>query len=157
MTVTAHSPAPLHRSIPFWILVAGSAATLGVGAFILVDKLSSMSTVLLDNTATGVDVYVGQVQAILGAILIGAGALGLALSAALGVIRGLLVVRPGTAHSVSDLGYGRDLGYDDDPELFEENSAATALPDETAILEQETHDPGTDEHRDSESEPAITR
>ncbi|OUI76227.1 dinucleotide-utilizing enzyme, partial [Streptococcus pyogenes] len=51
----------LVRSIPFWILVAGSVAAIGGGAYILVEKLSNMEATILDNTATGVDVYVGQI------------------------------------------------------------------------------------------------
>jgi hypothetical protein len=121
----AHRPAPLHRSIPFWVLVGGSAATAATGAFLLVDKLAGMSTVLLDGSATGVDVYVGQVWAILGAILVGAGALGLGLALTLGVLRGLLTretvetVAPQDDLQEHDLqendafGYDRDLGYED--------------------------------------------
>jgi hypothetical protein len=121
----AHRPAPLHRSIRFWVLVGGSAATAATGAFLLVDKLAGMSTVLLDGSATGVDVYVGQVWAILGAILVGAGALGLGLALTLGVLRGLLTretvetVAPEDDLQENDLqendafGYDRDLGYED--------------------------------------------
>ena len=118
MSASALRPAPLHRSIPFWILLAGSAVTAGAGAFVLTDTLSRMSAVLLDGTATGVDVYVGQVWAILGAILIGAGALGLALTAAVAIVRGLLVSRTGDAGTESAaeptdaFGYDRELGYD---------------------------------------------
>ncbi|MFS0714625.1 dinucleotide-utilizing enzyme [Microbacterium sp. 2P01SA-2] len=72
----------LVRSIPFWILVAGSVAAIGGGAYILVEKLSNMEATILDNTATGVDVYVGQIWGVFGGILLGAGVVGLALALA---------------------------------------------------------------------------
>lgn len=84
---------PLRRNVPFWILVGGSVVSLGSGAFILVDRLASMTTALNAQTATGVDVYVGQIQAVLGAILIGAGVVGLALALVTASIR-VLFARP---------------------------------------------------------------
>lgn len=73
----------LIRSIPFWGLVVVSLATIAGGWYITTDKIGSMTTTLTDGTATGVDVYVGQSIAQLGAILIGAGVIGVLL--ALGV------------------------------------------------------------------------
>ena len=73
----------LIRSIPFWGLVVVSVATIAGGWYITTDKLGSMTTTLTDGSATGVDVYVGQSIAQLGAILIGAGVIGILL--ALGV------------------------------------------------------------------------
>lgn len=70
----------LVRSIPFWALVAASVATALSGAALLVDKLGVMTTTLTDGTATGVEVYVGQSIAVLGAILIGAGVVGILLA-----------------------------------------------------------------------------
>jgi hypothetical protein len=72
----------LVRSIPFWALVAASLATALSGAAILVDKLGVMTTTLTDGTATGVEVYVGQAVAGLGAILLGAGIVGIMISLA---------------------------------------------------------------------------
>ena len=73
----------LVRSIPFWGLVVVSVATIAGGWYITTDKIASMTATLTDGTATGVDVYVGQSIAQLGAILIGAGVIGILL--ALGV------------------------------------------------------------------------
>ena len=79
-----HSPMTtrpsLLRSIPFWILLVGSLATAAVGAWLTVDKLAVMSVGLTAGTATPVDVYVGQVWAIIGGILLATGILGLALA-----------------------------------------------------------------------------
>ncbi|MFB7890894.1 dinucleotide-utilizing enzyme [Microbacterium sp. NPDC056044] len=81
----------LTRSIPFWGLVAVSAATIAGGWYITTDKLGTMTTTLTDGSATGVDVYVGQSIAQLGSILIGAGVIGILL--ALGVAA-LSTLRP---------------------------------------------------------------
>lgn len=77
----------LTRSVPFWTLLGGSVVAIGVGAYLLVDKLGIMAATLADGTATGVEVYAGQIWAVLGAILIGAGLIGLALIATLAVLR----------------------------------------------------------------------
>lgn len=73
----------LVRSIPFWVLVAASLATALAGAALLVDKLGVMTTTLTDGTATGVEVYVGQALAGLGATLLGVGIVGLLISLAI--------------------------------------------------------------------------
>ena len=59
----------LVRSIPFWILLVGSLATSAFGAWLAVTTLGTMSTALTAGTATPVDVYVGQVWAIVGGVL----------------------------------------------------------------------------------------
>mgnify|MGYP001091222464 CR=1 FL=1 len=78
------------RSIPFWVLVGGSVVAIGGGVYLLVTKLTIMANTLTDGTATGVEVYAGQIWAVLGAILIGAGLVGLALSLTLGTLGTLL-------------------------------------------------------------------
>jgi len=84
----------LVRSIPFWGLVLVSLATAVAGAKLLVDKLGSMTTTLTDGSATGVDVYVGQSVAVLGAILLGAGVIGILLALAVATAAGLRPVAP---------------------------------------------------------------
>ncbi|SFI35349.1 MULTISPECIES: hypothetical protein [Microbacterium] len=82
------NPRPrLTRSIPFWLLVAGSLASVGVGSYVLTTNIGTMVTTLTDGTATGVEVYAGQVWGVLGAILIGVGLIGLALALTLGALR----------------------------------------------------------------------
>jgi len=83
----------LTRSIPFWLLVAGSLASSAAGAVILIEKLGTMETALTAGTATGVEVYVGQIWAVLGAILIGVGAIGLLLAFTLGSLRAFATPR----------------------------------------------------------------
>ena len=79
----------LSRSIPFWVLVGGSVVAIAGGGTLLFTKLDTMATKLTDGTATGVEVYAGQVWAVLGAILVGAGLIGLALALVLGALGSL--------------------------------------------------------------------
>lgn len=77
----------LSHSIPFWVLVGGSVVSIAGGAYVLVTKLDLIATSITDGTATGVEVYAGQIWAVLGAILVGAGLVGLALALTLGALR----------------------------------------------------------------------
>lgn len=84
----------LSRSTPFWVLVGGSVVTIAGGAYLLVSKLTLMASTLTDGTATGVEVYAGQIWAVLGAILVGVGAIGLALALTLGALRTIVAPAP---------------------------------------------------------------
>jgi len=122
----------LVRSIPFWGLVLVSIATAVAGALLLVDKLGSMTTTLTDNTATGVDVYVGQSVAVLGAILLGAGVIGVLLALAVATAAGLRPVAPvevvgpidWTAEEASDLDLVEPAADADAAEAVEPEEAA---------------------------------
>lgn len=92
----------LVRSVPFWALIAGSAVAIGGGAYLLVDKLGTMETALNAGTATGVEVYVGQVWAVFGGVLVGAGVLGLALALAVAAARSLVPVHVDTVDDDGD-------------------------------------------------------
>lgn len=72
----------LLRSIPFWILVVASLVSAAFGSWILKGKLDAMTATLTDGSATAVDVYVGPSIALLGAILIGVGVIGILLALA---------------------------------------------------------------------------
>ena len=84
----------LTRSIPFWILLVGSLASIALGAWLVVDKIATMSATLLDGTATGVEVYGGQSWVTLGAALVGAGLVGLVSTLFLAVLRSFVPVAP---------------------------------------------------------------
>ena len=84
----------LVRSIPFWILIAGSLATIALGAWLVLDKLATMNATLLDGTATGVEVYGGQSLITVGAALIAAGLIGLVAALFLGVLRSFVPAAP---------------------------------------------------------------
>lgn len=107
----------LTRSIPFWLLVAGSLASAAGGAVVLIDKLGTMETALTAGTATGVEVYVGQIWAVLGAILIGVGAIGLLLAFTLGALRAFAVSPPAPTD---------DVLQDDEDDAIDDASSDTS-------------------------------
>jgi len=121
----------LVRSIPFWVLIVGSLASSAAGAYLLLDRLGGMDARLTDGTATSNDVYVGQIWAVLGAILIGAGLIGLALALTVGALRSFAPAAPSevveppafdetedapaataTTRATDDYGYEPELGYE---------------------------------------------
>lgn len=142
----------LTTSIPYWLLIVASLASAAGGASLLIDKLGTMTVGLTDGTATTVDVYVGQMWAVLGTVLIGAGAIGLLLALTLGAARALVpaaapaVVEPPawaddvdeepTAEEATsdDNGYRSDLGY-------QANAEAAAGADASADADERTAEP----------------
>ncbi|WP_019179288.1 hypothetical protein [Microbacterium yannicii] len=137
----------LVRSIPFWVLLIVSLATAAAGAYILSDRLGAMTTTLTAGTATTVDVYVGQSVAVAGAIVLGAGIVGVLLAltiAALSTLRPRAAVEAAEAVPAIDAdpgdedgdiadagrhGYERGLGY---TEAVETVPAAAANADTDA-------------------------
>jgi hypothetical protein len=83
----------LVRSIPYWGLVVGSAASIAFGTWLTIDKITIMSTTLTDGTATGVEVYGGQAWAVFAAAFVAAGLIGFVAALALAAARSL-VARP---------------------------------------------------------------
>lgn len=80
----------LLSNAPFWVLVAGSVASAGAGIWLTLDKLDTMTTTLAAGSATGVEVYAGQAWVVVGAVLIGAGLVGLALALTLAAAASLV-------------------------------------------------------------------
>ncbi|HWS51160.1 MAG TPA: hypothetical protein VN241_09135 [Microbacterium sp.] len=80
----------LTRSLPYWLLLVISLATAAVGGWLIAGQIGTMTTTLLDGTATGVEVYVGQSMVVVGAVLLGAGVLGILLALVLAAARALL-------------------------------------------------------------------
>lgn len=120
----------LVRSIPFWILLVGSLATSAFGAWLAVNTLGTMSVALTAGTATPVDVYVGQVWAIVGGILIATGIVGLGLALVVAVIRSFVPVTDFEIIEALDWTAEDDeLSADDAPE-------AAAPVDEEAALQR---------------------
>ena len=112
----------LVRSIPFWILLVGSVATSAFGAWLSVNTLGTMSVALTAGTATPVDVYVGQVWAIVGGVLIATGIIGLALALVLAVLRSFV---PVTDVEIIE---AMDWSADDDSLVAEEAADAAQAP-----------------------------
>lgn len=72
-----HTRPRLVTSIPFWVLVAGSLAAIIGGLAIVLNGINAMEQVLNDPNATVVQVYVGQSWVVVGAAVLGAGAVGI--------------------------------------------------------------------------------
>jgi len=90
----------LVTSIPFWALVVVSLASGIFGTRLVLVQLDTMTVGLTDNTATAVDVYAGPPVITIGAILIGAGLIGLLLALA---IAALSTLRPHADIAIIDL------------------------------------------------------
>ena len=116
----------LVRSIPFWILLVGSVATSAFGAWLAVNTLGTMSVALTAGTATPVDVYVGQVWAIVGGVLIATGIVGLALALVVAVLRSFV---PVTDIEIIE---SMDWSADDEALVADEADAAPAPAVEVA-------------------------
>lgn len=86
----------LTRSAGFWLLIVVTLAAVGVGGWMIAGQVGTMTTTLMDGTATGVEVYVGQSLVVVGAVVLGAGLVGLLLSLGLVAAR-TLVATPVTA------------------------------------------------------------
>ena len=80
----------LTRSIGFWLLLVLSLASAGVGGWIIAGQLGTMTSTLLDGTATGIEVYVGQSLVVVGAALLAAGVIGILIAVALSAVQALL-------------------------------------------------------------------
>lgn len=110
----------LIRSIPFWALVVASVGTALGGAALLVEKLGVMTTTLTDGTATGVEVYVGQSLAGLGAILLGVGVIGILIALAIAAISTL---RPHSPVEVVE-----PIDWSSEPDADADADTQTAAP-----------------------------
>lgn len=80
----------LTRSIGFWLLLILALASTAVGGWLVSGQISTMTATLTDNTATGVDVYVGQSLVVVGAALLAAGVVGILLAVALVAVQSLI-------------------------------------------------------------------
>jgi hypothetical protein len=79
----------LVRNIPFWLLLLVSlGATIG-GALMMKIELDWMTKALAANTATGVDVYVGQPAVVVAGAICAAGVIGLLLTLTVAALAGL--------------------------------------------------------------------
>ncbi|MDN3496715.1 hypothetical protein QL996_12310 [Planococcus sp. APC 4015] len=114
----------LTRSIPFWGLVAGSVASAAAGAVVMNGALSEMTAKLLDGTATGVEVYVGQPIAVVGGILIGAGVIGVLLAL---TVAALSTLRPTAPVEIVE-----PLDFDDDETILDEEPLPASVTDSPA-------------------------
>ena len=131
----------LNRSIPFWILLAASIALIVAGLLTVLDHLGTMTATLKDGSATGLEVYGGQSWIVLGAALLGAGALGVLLTLALAVVSSLLDAATAKPVEIAPLAFD-DIDQDTAPE---EALDAPAAPHEIAQEQQDQAEETGDE------------
>ena len=82
----------LSRSIGFWLLLVVSLIATAIGGWLIAGQIGTMTTTLLDGTATGIEVYVGQSLVVVGAGVLAAGIVGILLTLALVAARSLVPV-----------------------------------------------------------------
>lgn len=125
----------LVRSIPFWILLAGSLASVIVGSLLVVDKIGIMSDALLAGTATGVEVYVGQSWIVVGGALIAAGLIGFVAALGLAVVKSLM---PATPVEVFEPIVDADSDEDDMPVIDDHDVIVEEPVVEKPVVEEPT-------------------
>ncbi|WP_246878308.1 hypothetical protein [Microbacterium sp. BLY] len=128
----------LTRSAGFWLLIVVSLAAVGVGGWMIAGQVGTMTTTLMDGTATGVEVYVGQSLVVVGAVVLGAGLVGLLLSLGLVAAR-TLVASPIAAAPIVER---------EEPIVQDEAVETVSVPREEPSL------PATDTEPQMETEPA---
>lgn len=123
----------LTRSIGFWLLTILSLASAGVGGWLIAGQIGTMTTTLLDGTATGVEVYVGQSIVVVGAALLGAGVIGLVVVLALLAARSLITAPARTSAAQEVRGEQSEGNADEGPADGREDEDVTTAPaDETS-------------------------
>ncbi|WP_194419761.1 hypothetical protein [Microbacterium abyssi] len=80
----------LTRSISYWLLLVLSLASVAVGGWLVYDQTTTMATALVTGTATGVEVYVGQPLIVVGAVVLGAGVIGILIALGLTAAKALM-------------------------------------------------------------------
>ncbi|GAA2924762.1 hypothetical protein GCM10010458_02770 [Microbacterium luteolum] len=154
----------LTRSIGFWLLLVVSLATTAVGGWLISGQIGTMTTTLLDGTATGVEVYVGQSLVVVGAGVLAAGIVGILLTLGLVAARSL-VPAPAPAPAVVEA-----IDWTAEPEekatpvetastTVEGSVGAThdAEPAAAADAEPADAEPSDTEAESEETTPAVTR
>ncbi|WP_031207714.1 hypothetical protein [Microbacterium maritypicum] len=160
----------LTRSIGFWLLLVVSLATTAVGAWLISGQIGTMTTTLLDGTATGVEVYVGQSLVVVGAGVLAAGIVGILLTLGLVAARSLVPTPAPAVVEAIDWTVETDetpapVAVDTTPSTdatpVSEEVATDAVPETAATNDTATNDaatngaPATD--AEPESTPPITR
>ena len=147
----------LIRSMGFWLLLVVSLATTAVGAWLISGQIGTMTTTLLDGTATGVEVYVGQSLVVVGAGVLAAGIVGILLTLALVAARSL-VPAPAPAPAVVEA-IDWTVEADETPAPVTTTPPADTTPATEEVVDEAevTRDdaPATDAKPDSS--PSITR
>lgn len=125
----------LTRSIGFWLLLVLSLASAGVGGWLIAGQVGTMTSTLLDGTATGIEVYVGQSLVVVGAALLGAGVIGILIAIALTAVQALM---PATAPVVVEpIDWTSEADADDAIEPTTDDDPALASSEDETIVEDD--------------------
>ncbi|REJ04697.1 hypothetical protein DY023_13435 [Microbacterium bovistercoris] len=119
--------------MPYLLLVLLSLAAIGVGGWLSTRQIGAMTSALLDGTATGVEVYAGQSWVVLGAVVLGAGVVGLLLALALAAAKALVPQSPPEVVEAIDRSAEQEApaaDEADDAEVDDERPMAVDSPDE---------------------------
>ncbi|MDQ0645737.1 hypothetical protein [Microbacterium murale] len=136
----------LTRSISYWLLLVLSLASAAVGAWLISDNAGIMTAKLLDGTATGVEVYVGQPMIVVGAVLLGAGVVGVLLTLALAAAKSLVPTAAPVAVEPIDWtadAEGRTGAVEDSTGSVTETPATETAADESADDEDQNSSDST--------------
>ena len=146
----------LTRSIGFWLLLVVSLVATAVGGWLVAGQIGTMTTTLVDGTATGVEVYVGQSLVVVGAGVLGAGIVGILLSLVLVAARALVPTAAPTVVEAIDWTAEADETTAAAAEPTEASAAAAPFvdtTDEAAVTEKNA----ASETDTDETEQSITR
>lgn len=146
----------LSRSIGFWLLLVVSLVTTAVGAWLISGQIGTMTTTLLDGTATGIEVYVGQSLVVVGAGVLAAGIVGILLSLGLVAARSLIPTpAPAVVEAIDWSAEGEPVDVAAEPG----DVAAETVIDNHADLEKDSdvETDAEDAKRVDETAPAVTR
>ncbi len=139
----------LTRSIGFWLLLVLSLASAGVGGWLIAGQIGTMTSTLLDGTATGIEVYVGQSLVVVGAALLAAGVIGLLISVALTAVQALV---PSPAPAVVEPIDWSAENHDETPEDTQVTTDAVEQPSA-----ETTDDADADQNGSSGSTATATK
>jgi len=119
----------LARSLPFWVLVLASLASIGLGLWIVLSKIAEMSATLSDETATYEQVYVNPVWIGFGGVFVGAGIVGLLLVLTLAALRSALPDPVAAATVVDEAVVVEAAPSTHDAPVFEDADVETSTSD----------------------------
>ena len=119
----------LARSVPFWVLVLASLASIGFGLWIVLSKIAAMSSTLADGSATYEQVYVNPVWIGFGGVFVGAGIVGLLLVLTLAALRSALPTPVTEAAVVEETVIVEAAPVTDEAPVFEDADVETSTTD----------------------------
>lgn len=150
----------LTRSIGFWLLLVVSLAATAVGGWLISGQIATMTTTLLDGTATGIEVYVGQSLVVVGAGVLAAGIVGILLT--LGLVAARSLVPAPTPAVVEAIDWTAEADEERAPVVTASAPVETAsAPVETAetapVSEEAVVETAPDADEKADDAPPITR